>query len=120
MKLSLTCRLPNDTPAEAPISITLNGKPHAEIIIGREWSSWELEFPGEVVRDNMNEITLHWPMPEFRSGAALKRAVLDMCAMKFPEFYPVFGEIHSFTASRGKSVSTLPAAERELAAVQVS
>jgi len=121
LKLCLTCRLPNDTPGEAPVTVALNGKPHVEIMIGHEWSSWELEFPGEVVRDNVNEVTVRWPMPEFEGGSALKKAVLDMCAKKFPEFYPIFGEIHSFTASRGTAVSsTLPAAERELAAVQVS
>lgn len=121
LRLCLTCRLPEDSAGEAPISIVLNGKPHAEIVIGREWSSWVLEFPGEVVRDNMNEITVRWPMPGFRRSAALKKAVLDMCAMKFPDFYPVFGEIHSFTASRAAAVSTRPEAlEQELAAVQVS
>jgi hypothetical protein len=121
LRLCLTCRLPNDKPDEAPISVALNGKPQVEIVIGHEWSSWELELPGEVVRDGLNEVTVHWPVPEFESSAALKKVVQDMCAKKFPEFYPVFGEIHSFTASRGKAVSTtLPAAERELAAVQVS
>jgi hypothetical protein len=54
----------------------------------------------------MNEVTVRWPIPEFQSSAALKKAVQDMCAKKFPEFYPVFGEIHSFTASRGQAVST--------------
>jgi len=121
LRLCLACRLPNGTPGEAPISVAVNGKPHGEIMIGHEWSSWELEFPGEVVRDGMNEVTVRWPIPEFQSSAALKKAVQDMCAKKFPEFYPVFGEIHSFTASRGQAVSTNPpAAEQELAAVQVS
>jgi hypothetical protein len=60
----------------------------------------------------LNEVTVRWPMPEFQTGAALKQAVLDMCAKKFPEFYPVFGEIHSFTASRGQAVSkNIPAPE---------
>jgi hypothetical protein len=121
LRLCLTCRLPNDTPGEAPISVAVNRKPHEAIMIGHEWSSWELEFPGEVVRDGMNEVTVRWPIPEFQSSAALKKAVQDMCAKKFPEFYPVFGEIHSFTASRGQAVSTTsPAAEQELAAIQVS
>jgi hypothetical protein len=63
---------------------------------------------------------VRWPIPEFESRTALNKAVVDMCARKFPEFYPVFGEIHTFTASRGQAVSTSSAAaEQELAAVQV-
>ena len=121
LRLSLTCRLPNLKPREAAISVSLNGKTQAEILINHEWTSWDLDLPGEVVRDGLNEVTVRWPMPEFESGAALKKAVQDMCARKFPEFYPIFGEIHTFTAARGTAVSTsVPAAEQELAAVQAS
>jgi len=121
LRLCLTCRLSSDQPEEAPISVALNGKPQAEIVINHEWTSWNLDLPGKVMRDGVNEVTVHWPIPDFNSDAALKQVVLDMCAMKFPELYPVFGEIHSFTASRGAAVSaTLTEAEQELAAVQVS
>jgi hypothetical protein len=73
------------------------------------------------MRDGVNEVTVRWPIPDFNSDAALKQVVLDMSAMKFPELYPCFGEIHSFTASRGAAVSnTVAEAEQELAAVQVS
>ncbi len=121
LRLCLTCRLPKETPGEAPITVALNGKDHVETVIDHRWTTWELEFPGDAVRDGLNEVTVRWPMPEFQTGAALKQAVLDMCAKKFPEFYPVFGEIHSFTASRAHAVSTIPPTEeRELAAVQVS
>jgi hypothetical protein len=117
VRLCLTCRLPNLKPPEGMISVVLNEKPQVEILINNEWSSWEITLPGDVVRDGLNEVTVRWPIPEFDSGVALKKVVRDMCAMKFPEFYPVFGEIHSFTAARGKEVSTsLTGAERELAA----
>jgi len=121
LRLRLTCRLPNFKPREAPITVALNGATHAEIVIDHDWTTWDLDLPGAVVRDGLNEVSVRWPIPEFESRAALKKAVLDMCAGKFPEFYPVFGEIHTFTASRGQAVSTGPAAaEQELAAVQVS
>jgi hypothetical protein len=118
LRLSLTCRLPNDTPGEAPITVLLNGKHHVEIVIHHGWTTWDLEFPGDTVRDGLNEVTVRWPMPEFQAAAALKQVVLDMCAKKFPEFYPVFGEIHSFTASRAAAVSIPPVVKEELAAVQ--
>ena len=121
LRLRLTCRLPYLDPPEAAISVVLNGSPQAEIVINHEWSSWDLDLPGESVRDGVNEIMVRWPMPQFDSRAALQKAVRDMCAMKFPGFYPIFGEIHSFTALRGQEVSTRrPVAERELAAAQVS
>jgi hypothetical protein len=45
-------------------------------------------------------------MPEFEIGKALEKARLKLIERKFPDFYPVFGEIHSFTASKGRPVST--------------
>ena len=73
------------------------------------------------MRDGLNEVVVRWPIPDFDDDGWLARARQKVSERKFPDFYPVFGEIHSFTASRGKGVFTTPSAvERELAAVQVS
>jgi hypothetical protein len=119
VSLNLTCRLPVSAAPDAVISLALNGKPHAEIVIGHEWSSWIIELPGAIVREGLNEIALRWPIPEFSSRAALETAIVNLCSGRFPDFYPVFGEIYSFTASNGKRVAaTALVAQSEQLAVE--
>lgn len=104
--LSLTCRLPESTSAQGGILVEVNGQPLAEIAAGRDWSTWDLTIDGETVRDGLNEITVSWPSIEFDTKQALKSAAMKMYEGRFPHFYPVFGEIHSFIAADGKKVRT--------------
>ena len=101
--LCLTCRLPKPI-HEAAARIRLNGRPQVEITIGSDWSTWDLNLPGEAVRNGLNEIAISWPMPEFDTDSALAKARLKLIERKFPDFFPVFGEIHSFTASDGRQI----------------
>src|SRR5215213_2293985 len=124
VRLGLTCRLPHTAQGEARISVGLNGTSQAEMTISRQWSSWEITLPGDIVHEGLNEVTVCWPVPEFESGEALERVVTNMFnfwELKFPTFFPVFGEIHSFIAA-GEPVSskTLSAEQQELATVEVS
>ena len=106
VNLSLTCRLPKLSRDEGTISVDCNGGPQVEMIINKEWSSWDITIPGEVVREGVNEIEVHWPMPEFRTSEALGEVTSQLCQKRYPEYYPVFGEIHSFTASDGRQAAT--------------
>lgn len=106
VQLCLTCRLPESTSSQGSILVEVNGKPLAEIAAGSDWTTWNLTIDAETVRDGLNEIKLLWPIVEFDSKQALKRAAMKMYEGKFPHFYPVFGEIHSFVASDGKKVPT--------------
>ncbi|HEY2963722.1 MAG TPA: hypothetical protein VGJ37_14985 [Pyrinomonadaceae bacterium] len=121
VRLCLTCRLPQLTSCEAAIGIRLNGKPQVEIVAGSRWSTWDMDLPGEAVDTGLNEIAISWPMPELDSGEALEKARLKLLERKFPDFFPVFGEIHSFSASDGRQVSShLPVAQTESSLVQVA
>lgn len=117
--LSLACRLPQSATGDAKISLDVNGGFQGEMTIGREWTTWDIEIDGEALREGLNEIVVHWPIPEFEGTAALERIVLNMCRKKFPDFYPVFGEIHSFTAGAAREATKEAAiVETELAAVE--
>lgn len=119
--LSLTCRLPKPTPAETSIKLRLNGKPQVEIDGGSEWSAWDIDLPGAAVQDGLNEIALSWPMPQFESSKALEKARLNLVERKFPDYFPVFGEIHSFTASDGRHVTTSsPVVQSQSSLVEVA
>jgi hypothetical protein len=124
VRLCLTCRLPNTAPCDDRISVGLNGTSQAEMIISRQWSPWEINLAGEIVRDGLNEVVVRWPVPEFESGEALEKVVMNLFnfwELKFPTFFPVFGEIHSFTASGEPVISTSRSAvHQELATVEVS
>jgi len=119
--LSLTCRLPKPTPRETTVGVRLNGKPQVQISIDSDWSTWEIHLPGEAVQQGLNEIAVGWPMPEIETDQALEKARLKLLERKFPDFFPVFGEIHSFTASDGrKSSSITSVAQAESSLVEVA
>ena len=121
VQLSLTCRLPKTAAEEATIGVDFNGKPQVSIVVSNKWSSWEISLPGVAVRGSLNEIAVRWPMPAFPYKAGLEKVMTDLCNRRFPEFYPVFGEIHSFKAANGHIAATIPPAlEEELAAVEIS
>jgi hypothetical protein len=76
--------------------------------------------PGEAVRDGLNEVTINWPIPEFLGATSLESVIDDLVRNKMPEFFSVFGEIHSFKVSDGRKVSTIvPAAQQEPATLGV-
>jgi hypothetical protein len=103
--LCLTCRLPKQE-HEAAVGIRLNGRPQVEVSAGADWTTWDVKLPGDAVRSGLNEIAISWPMPEFDTDSALEKARLKLIERKFPDFFPVFGEIHSFIASDGRQVSS--------------
>lgn len=121
LQLSLACRLPQTAKGEDKISVEVNGRLQGELVIGRNWTTWDIAVDGETLRDGLNEVSVRWPMPEFEGAAALDRIVLNICEKKFPEFYPIFGEIHSFTACDARQLKNgSTVAEPEFAAVEVS
>jgi hypothetical protein len=106
---------------EGKISVDCNGEQQVEITIGKQWSSWDISIPGHLVRDGINEIEVHWPTPDFRTDEALSEVIIKLCEMKYPEYYPLFGEIHSFTASDGHQLSTnLPTVQIEPSLAKVA
>jgi len=99
LRLNLTCRLPSSSSLTETISIEVNRRRIGEIPIERKWKTWEIMVAGEIVRKGMNEVLIQWPFPEFSAENALGELSEDLINGKFPEFFPVFGEIHSFVAS---------------------
>ena len=103
--LRLTCRLPKRGPAEGAIAIEVNGNCLGEIAIDRSWGTWHITVGEELVRDGLNEVTIRWPLPGFPDEDALQ-AMFDHLADEgiYPDFYPVFGEIHLFVASDARKM----------------
>jgi hypothetical protein len=120
IQLSLTCRLPPSGRGDDTISLRVNGRFQGQVEIGRNWTTLDIAVDGDALRDGLNEVVVRWPIPDFEGNAALERVVVNMCEKAFPDFYPVFGEIHSFTACDARSVKeSTVVAEPELAMVEV-
>lgn len=103
VRLSLTCRLPSPSPTERTIVLRFHGIKQTEIALSQEWSTWDITIPGEVVQKGLNDVVICWPVPAFPGKLGIERAVVDMLEGTSPAFYPIFGEIHSFTASDARS-----------------
>jgi hypothetical protein len=82
-----------------PAVVETNRKPHGELPIASDWRPWLTRVDGAAVRDGINEVVIRWPPRRFTVAAAIEAAAGDLLAGGAPEFYPVFAEIHSFTAS---------------------
>ena len=108
VNFALTCRLPRSTAQPGRISIAVNGKHEVQFELNTQWSSWEIVVRGQDIIDGLNEIIVSWPMPEFRSDEALSAATQALCQHRLPNFYPVFGEIHSFHASSAGRIVDKP------------
>jgi hypothetical protein len=113
--LDLICRLPQDGQADGSLTIDVNGTCLGELSINRQWETWHITVSEELVRDGLNEVALRWSVPEFPNRQALE-ARFDHLVDEgiYPDFYPVFGEIHAFTAcGERRSVERQPGTEEQ-------
>ncbi|HEV2988767.1 MAG TPA: hypothetical protein VG759_10015 [Candidatus Angelobacter sp.] len=120
VRLRLTCRLPHDTIASNSICLRINDVSIGRTSIGSEWETWDIDVPGTLVHDGVNKITVEWPTPVFTGIQKLESVALDLMDKMYPEFFCVFGEIHSFIASGGEKAGNRAShAESELDMVAV-
>jgi hypothetical protein len=103
VRLRLTCRLPGDSAQEGQIHVEVNGKRIGETTIHRDWETWDLFVAAQIVVDGLNDVVIRWPVPAFPGDKALAATADDLAGETQPEFFPLFGEIHSFTASDGRT-----------------
>jgi hypothetical protein len=102
VRLQLTSRIPYPQQTGASASIEVNERRAAEMFIGREWGSWDIEIQGDEMRDGLNEVVIRWPVPAFPGEQPLESLIDDLVDKAVPELFCPFGEIHSFVASDGQ------------------
>jgi hypothetical protein len=116
--LRLTCRLPNLELTAGVMSLLVNGECVGKTLITRDWETWDFTAAGELLKDGLNEVVVRWPMPIFPGLKPLETVVSDLMERIYPEFFCVFGEIHSLVASDARKASAVEFRE-ELSAVEV-
>jgi hypothetical protein len=100
-QLSLTCRLPASSPSQDIVRVEVNGKPQVEIVVDHRWGNWEITVAEDVIGDGVNEVVIHWPIYELADGATFEGVMESLFQGIAPDFFQIFGEIHSFRASKG-------------------
>ncbi|PYP84776.1 MAG: hypothetical protein DMG65_21860 [Candidatus Angelobacter sp. Gp1-AA117] len=116
--LRLACRLPNLELTAGVMSLLVNGECVGKTLITRDWETWDFTAAGDLVKDGLNEVVVRWPMPIFPGLKPLETVVSDLMERIYPEFFCVFGEIHSLVASDARKTSAVEFRE-ELSAVEV-
>jgi hypothetical protein len=99
VRLSLTCRLPHSATSKDVILIAINGGSEEEIVVSREWTTWDIAVEVMLVRSGLNEVIIRWPVPIFPGKQGIEAIATDILHRIPPAFYCTFGEIHSFTVS---------------------
>ena len=98
VRLSLTCRLPRAGLPNGAAMLAINGNACGEIELGHSWATWDFTLRAQTIQDGLNEISIHWPLPVFPGKLGIEAAAADLLQEIKPEFYCLFGEIHTFTA----------------------
>jgi hypothetical protein len=115
VRLKLTCRLPDLMLSEGAIRLSVNGQVAGKTRITSKWETWDISIPPALVRDGINQLTIHWPIPIFPGLKAFAPVAGNLTEKLFPEFFCVFGEIHSFLAFDGRKSSIAQPAETQSA-----
>ncbi len=121
VQLRLTCRLPGELSlAEGRITLEVNGERIGEAVVGQQWTTLEALAGSRLVRDGINEVLIRWPMPDFPGLKGLEPILDDVMESYWPEFFCVFGEVHTFVATDGRAAQpNAPQVRRESLAAEV-
>jgi hypothetical protein len=104
VELRLCCRLPKLGTRAGRVSVVMNATDQTDLKADQCWRHWVLDYPAASIRDGVNELVLAWPECEFPEQKGVALAASQILQDQLPEFYPVYGEVHSLTASaRGGS-----------------
>jgi hypothetical protein len=111
VRLFLTSRIKSPGRSNDVVTVEVNGAVLGKLSIGRQWETVDITVGGETILDGVNEVAVRWPTPEFPGRSGLESAADAMLEQRQPEFYPVWGEIHSFTASQVCRAPVRPSSE---------
>jgi hypothetical protein len=97
--LRIVCRRPDGAAPAGPCELSVNGESVGELAAGTEWRAWELTLPAQAVREGLNSLELRWPLRTAPGESGLQRAARNIEAGLDYQLLPVFGEIHTLTAT---------------------
>jgi len=102
VELRLTCRTPLSTADEARISINVNDSHTDQLTVLKKWKTHLLHIPADSIHKGINKIRIQWPTnmdineKSWTGNGFFKGKKIEQLKRTV---YPVYGEIHQFTAA---------------------
>jgi hypothetical protein len=100
--LTLTARLPAvegaPPPAEAALTLTVNGIKAGVVKVGPRWRQTTLRLDRRLLDEGINHLSLRWPLPSAPGEAALDTAADRLERGLEADLHPVFGEVFALVA----------------------
>jgi tetratricopeptide (TPR) repeat protein len=105
ISLTLTYRVPGAALDKEKVILRVNDAMEQELPAAGKWQNVSLQIPGGTLKDGINEIILQWP-PDIKYDKHKKKdpspGNVNWGVLLREKLYPVYGEIHSFTARQQK------------------
>jgi len=105
--IKLTCRTPNIDADDVEISIMINGTeaPDLNLKICKTWKTFSLIIPHTLIKPGINKIMIKWPFNlDFKKNHQNRSIQQDKSKLLQEMLFPVYGEIHKFSASMSKEI----------------
>lgn len=97
--LRLTCRVPYADHDDVPINIFVNDRHQGEKRVGRSWTTLSIIIHESCVNDDMNTVVVEWPLSAPADDRDLERAADRIVNGMSADWFHVYGEVQSLTAS---------------------
>ncbi|ASZ13291.1 hypothetical protein KTO58_07865 [Chitinophaga pendula] len=105
VSFNISLRMPEQGNAPVRIPLTLNDQLISELEIDGSWTTCTLTAAGDLCKDGINTIGLHWPAPaqvQAINNGSKRQIVHNIGTAMLDTIYYVFGEIAAFTVVSGK------------------
>lgn len=90
LKIDVELRVPYQTQATAKALLYMNDAPVTELEVTNDWVRYELEIPAGKLHNEVNELSVHWPLP---GELPLKPKERTRTLSLLDNMFFVFGEI---------------------------
>jgi len=100
--LHFTYRMPAYVPLESSLQVEVNGNKIISLQASHTWRTEKIAIPSKNIISPLNRIVIRWPSSlvlDFSSDSIVETNAANIEDGKYPDLFPVFGEIHSFYAS---------------------
>lgn len=106
VQLKLTCRLRCQPMSDEAVSVVVNGCLVESLKVSMRWTQHTFMIPAENLRGGVNSLVLSWPEPQQSSEQQIDKISMELERSepvnrwnRLPDIYPIYGEVHAFSAA---------------------
>jgi hypothetical protein len=119
IQLKLTCRLRCQPMGDETVSVVVNGCLIDSSKVSTRWTQHTCTIPAENLRGGVNSLVLAWPEPQESLEERVEKITMELERSeplnrwnRLPDIYPVYGEVHAFSAAARNAHADVEAANR--------